>query len=140
MKYSKQATSFASEIVNNYAKYSRWAQNYILKFNDIPDFDLQELLSFLMAENYGAVVEALGPDNLQFDKKMLPALFKFMQNITDKEVRADFVTAWQEGLLFYFQSHIDDLLAECLSDYNSERGFKNSEYVGPIVGELRWGT
>jgi len=143
MEHSNNTIIFAYNLVCHYSKYDHISECHTLSISNISDFDLHELSSFLMAENQDYAVEATGPDNPNYEKTMLPALIKYMKNVTDKDEKIEFNNAWKEGITNYFENTMLQLLSEQLDKYNQEYGYidsdDNSKYTNDIsCGESTW--
>lgn len=126
MKYSKETLKFSDYLVYHYAKYNELDDRCELSLLDIPDFDLHEFTSLLMSENDSVAYEATGPDNIHYEKYMLPSLVKFLQNTMEKDNEKQFLTTWKEGTTKYFENTMEKLLANSLDVYNNDHGYTNT--------------
>lgn len=118
IKYSRNTISIADKIVRNHAIYDRFDRSYSLDYYSIPDFELEELSASLMLDDESYANEALGPDNPDFSKNMLPALIGLLQNSVDSENKFQFITKWRHGVVKYFDSSMQSLLEERVAEYH----------------------
>lgn len=140
MKYSNQTITFAKHLVDHYAKFGKFSDSYQLSIDDFPDFEAHTLSSLIMADDEDSSSESTGPDNPLYDKKMLPALFQFLKDTTNKDNEIEFVNEWRDGVSSYFakrmQELIDDLCHDKTHDKYSEAGFHANKH--PDNGEVYW--
>lgn len=115
-RHSKALRGFAHNLVVHYAKFDKLSQCYTLSIDDIEDFDLHEFASIFMQSNDDCASEATGYDNPAYEKTMLPALLKYLQNTTNKDNEIEFNNAWRDGIASYFKSSMQELLDECCSE------------------------
>lgn len=106
-------------IVN--ARYDDANKSYELHYDDLNDFDQQELTSIIMSHDHDWGCEASGPDNSMYENYMLPALITYMRDTRNKILKSEFVEAWEKGLTHYFKGYISKALEERLISYNIEK-------------------
>ena len=121
MKYPTLVERAIDEIVHHYSKYDRLSEQYCLDIDDVPEFDLYELVALLMQECPERACEATGYDNPDYEKKMLPALVAHMKNTNDLDNMYEYLEVWQKGILSYHKEHIKELIENELEVYNAER-------------------
>lgn len=119
---NKKLRSFAQECVEHYAKYERIDGFYSLDVSDLPDFIQNEFASIIMADDESYASEATGPDNKHWNTKMLPALTRYLANSTDKDEAIEFNNVWRDCITDYMTQRMQELLDDCMSDYNTDHG------------------
>jgi hypothetical protein len=120
---SKQLRNFAHECVEQYSKYDGGDGFYSIELYDLPDFVLHEFAALIFADDEALAIEATGPDNKHWDKKMLPALMKYLKNSTDKDEAIHFNTVWRDCVADYVSYRMQELLDDCMGDFNSDHGY-----------------
>src|SRR5688572_25641256 len=140
MKTSKHIFQFADHLVFHYAKLDKLSGSYSIDIHSIPDFDLHELASLLMAEDNELVMEATSIDNPWYEKIMLPALLQHMQNSSDRDKKEDFNKAWKQGILNYLEKKMQQILDEQCSErlYSEKAAEDFYPFTRPDNGELFW--
>lgn len=134
-----QLKNFAKECVNHYATYANTDEFYSLDVSDLPDFILHEFAALIVAQHDYYGVEATGPDNKHWDKRMLPALTKYLANSTDPDAQIEFSNEWRDCVADYMTGHMQQLIDDALYDFNDERGYirEPSYYYGvPAHGPI----
>lgn len=123
MKMDKlNAQQYAHNLVCDYSVFDDNSNQYDLMLQELPDFVLHKFASHILECEPEYAHEANGADNPAFIPFMLPALIKYIANITDKDLEIEFISAWREGITSYMQNRMQELLSDALSDYNSEEG------------------
>ena len=118
---NNQINTFISSLVDNYSKYSSVDDCYTLNVNDVPDYDLHTITSIFLQDK-DLASEANGPDNEAYEKSMLPALIRYMSDITDRDEEIEFNRAWREGVTSYFKVMTQELInEECANKLHEER-------------------
>lgn len=130
MNCLKQTRSVADGLASHYAKFDTVLSQYTIELSDLADFDRHALAASIMAEDDSRASEATGPDNPAYDKKMLPALLRFMKNTTDRDEEIEFVKEWRDGIADYFSNSMQELLDEQVYNMNSDHGLLYSEDPG----------
>lgn len=129
MRFSKEVINFTDQLVYNYSKLEVLGEYYLIHISSVPEFEIYELSSLIMASDNCYEEEALGPDNPSFRTKMLPALHLFLKDTTNKDNEIEFVNCWKEGVSDYFRGTIQKLLEERLENYNQEEGYIKEMHV-----------
>lgn len=111
----------AQDFVSHYAKFDRSIRQYTIHYDDLNDFDQHKLAALIMVSDDLYAAEATGPDNPAFDKKMLPALTRFLKNSTDRDEEIEFVKEWRDGVTSYFRNCMEELLQDACLQYNGDR-------------------
>lgn len=130
---------FAQDCVNQYAHYDNCDEFYSLEVSDLPDFVKHEFAALIMGDNEAWAAEATGPDNKYWDKKMLPALTRFLSNSTNKDEAIEFNNVWRDCVADYMTNHMQKLLDDALYNFNDEHGciHEPSYYYGvPAHGPI----
>ncbi len=123
MNYSKQTTSYAKELVSNYATFDKYSQTYSIDIDDMPDFDVHALCTLIMNDDESLASEANSVDNPAYEKTMYPALIQYMKDTTNRDNEIEFTKAWRDGVASYFTKTIQELLDElCIDRTNSDYG------------------
>lgn len=117
--------SFAIECVNHYATFDKGDDFYSLDISELPDFVQHEFAALIIAQNEAYASEATGPDNKHWDKKMLPALTRYLANSTDQDEAIEFTNTWRDCVADYMigvmQEQIDDAVDELNADFGYTR-------------------
>jgi hypothetical protein len=121
MNYSKETVRFVRLLVHSHAKFDVLADQHILSYDDLADFDLEKLSALIMLDNPDCAHEAIGPDNPRYDISMLPALTLYMRDTLNKDAAKNFHDRWRTGIVFYFRHEIEGLIEDALSEHNHER-------------------
>ena len=119
---NKSIYRFAYSLVSIYSKDGE------LDINDISEFDLNEFASLLIKEEPALASEASGPDNIYWEKHMLPALIKYLANSHDAEEEKNYLRVWSKCILSYFIPTIKDTLNSKLKEYNFDQKISNKHY------------
>ena len=117
-----QLQSFAQYCVKYYAKRKDHYDEYALKVNEIPDFVKHEFASIIMSHDEAYAVEATGPDNKHWNKKMLPTLTKYLSNSADKDAAVEFNNTWRDCVADYMTAYMQRLINDALYEFNNEHG------------------
>jgi len=117
----KQLRSFAYSCVVSNATFD--GDQYVLNVNDLDDFVRHEFAAAIMAEDNAYASEACGPDNKLWDSKMLPALFTYLKNSTDRDEEIEFNNTWRDCVTNYCHSKMQELIDNALQEYNSDEGY-----------------
>lgn len=120
IKYSKHIQTIAKDIASHYARFSKADRLYDLQLEQVADFDLHELSAALIQEDPMLASEATGPDNPDYATKMLPALINHMTHSIDKEIQAEFMKLWCEGITAYCTDIITKLVDDALYQMNCD--------------------
>jgi hypothetical protein len=123
----KQLQNFISDCVSNYATYNKLDDFYSLNISNLPDFVQDEFAALIMAENESLASEATGPDNKNWEKKMLPALLRYLKNSTDKDESIEFTNTWRTCVTSYFLDRMQELIDSELGNFNHENFYCKSE-------------
>lgn len=129
MIYSKTIRNLADDIVSHYSTFDKFDNMYYLSIDNIPDFDLHELSSFLMLENTDLASEATGYDNPAYLEKMLPAQIKYLSNSTNKDEEIEFIRCWKEGVTDYLKDLMNELLQDAVERMNKEFNHSRHSYA-----------
>lgn len=116
---TKKLSQFARQLVKEYCVYDRNEGCYTISLKDIADFDLHHFASLFLLDRTLAN-EALGSDNPNFEKMMLPALINLLSNSKCPEERIEFIQEMIDGVMSYFEKDMQQLLDEELQLYNME--------------------
>ena len=119
----KTLSQIAYDLVLDHAKFDNGMGQYNLHVSDLPDFTQHEFAATIMAREDGYASEATGPDNAAYEKTMLPALLKYLQNSTDRDEEIEFNNAWRDGVTSYMTRKMQELIDDALQEYNSDEGF-----------------
>jgi hypothetical protein len=122
----------ARDLVAHYAKFDNTIRQYTIHYDDLNDFDQQQLAGLIMGSDDSYASESTGPDNPAYDKKMLPALLRFLKNTTDRDEEIEFVKEWRDGVTSYFRNCMEELLDDACLEYNGDRGLLYAE-EDPVV-------
>lgn len=114
---------YAHRIVCDHAAYNDDIGQYDLTVSDLPDFIRHEFAAKIMSAESDYANEATGADNIAYEKTMLPALLKFLQNTTDRDLEIEFTNAWRDGITSYVTEKMQELIDDALVDYNHSVGF-----------------
>jgi hypothetical protein len=140
MNYNKQVNSFAGNLVFHYATYNNFSGCYELDLSDIEDFDLHEFAQVIMSSDNMLAAEATSPDNISYEKIMLPALLAHLKDTTDRDNEIEFIKIWREGVTSYFSNIMQELINEhCnnrIHSEHNEEGFY--AHKRPDNGETYW--
>jgi type IV secretory pathway VirB4 component len=109
-----QLRSFAEECVSNYAKYDKSDNSYSLELEELPDFVKHEFASIIMSDDNAWASEATGPDNKNWEKKMLPALTRYLKNSTDRDEAIEFNNTWRDCVSSYMNDKMQELINDSL--------------------------
>ncbi len=112
---NKELNRFAYSLCSIYSKDGE------LDINDISEFDLNELSSLLIKNDKYLASEATGPDNIYWEKYMLPALTKYLSNSHDAQQEKDYLRVWSKCITSYFMPMIQELLGAQMVEYNFEQ-------------------
>ena len=135
----KQLRNFAYECVYNYATYNNLDEFNSLSVNDLPDFVQNEFAALIMAEEPAYASEATGPDNQNWESRMLPALTRYLKNSTDKDEAIEFNNTWRDCVTSYMTTYMQELIDHELSEFNSDLGFSkplHQVYGVPAYGPI----
>jgi hypothetical protein len=139
MRIAKDILRFAADLVSHYATYDRIGGYYQLNVFDLPDTDLHEFAQLYMRDP-DLSSEANGADNPAYDKYMLPALLRYMQNTSDRDNEIEFKHEWVKGVTSYFlksmQEAIDEECNKYLHSIRNEAGLY--AHKRPDNGEIFW--
>lgn len=127
VEHSKQLRTLAYDIVEMYAEYDKYDQSYTIYIDQIPDMSLFELSAMIMQEDSIYALEATGPDNNQYQSLMLPAMTKYLTDITDKDNEVEFLRTWNAGITLYLNKVIEDLIYSALEIYNNNKSYEESD-------------
>lgn len=116
--FSDQVYRIARDLSSYYMNHD----DGVVYLNDIPDFDLHELASLIIASDHNYASEATGYDNPAYEKKMLPALTKYLADTTDKDNTIAFQEAWRDGVTAYLMDVMEELLNQEISDSDGYEG------------------
>ena len=136
---NRDLKNFAKECVDHYATYDQGDDFYSLDVSDLPDFVKHEFAALIMLHNEGYASEATGPDNKHWDKKMLPALTRYLANSTDKDESIEFTNTWRDCVADYLTPSIEGLINDALDEFNADLGYTHtpSEMYGiPAHGPI----
>lgn len=140
MNYTKQVNSFADNLVFQYATYNDLSGCYELFIEDIADFDLHEFAEVIMSSDKMLAAEATSPDNISYEKLMLPALLAYLKDTTDRDNEIEFTKVWREGVTSYFSNIMQELINKHCNDRihgeHNEEGFYS--HKRPDNGENYW--
>jgi hypothetical protein len=134
---NRELRSFAQECVEHYAKFDGGC--YALDVHELPDFVQHEFAALIISHDEALGSEATGPDNKHWDKKMLPALTKYLKNSTDKDEAIEFNNVWRDCVTDYMASQMQEMLDDCMDDFNSDHGYSFDsmrEYGIPAHGPI----
>lgn len=128
----KKLNSFAYECVDHYGRFDKLDEFYSLSVSDLPDFVKHEFAALIIGSDEAYASEASGPDNKHWDKKMLPALTRYLANPTDKDCAIEFNNVWRDCVADYMTGTMQELIDNALSDFNSDNGYSHppSYYYG----------
>ena len=110
MKFHKDTIKLVDDILNQHYCYDSIRGRYILE--PIDDASLYELAASILLHNTDLANEATCCDNPDYEKSMLPALITHMHDVSDKDKKIEFISAWQEGILSYLEDIINELVFE----------------------------
>ncbi len=136
---NKQLRNFAQECIEHYAKFDSGNGFYSLDVYELPDFVQHEFAALIFTDDEALASESSGPDNKHWDKKMLPALMKYLKNSTDKDEAIQFNTIWRDCITDYVSYRMQELLDDCMSDFNSDHGYSfdsRRQYGIPVHGPI----
>lgn len=119
--------SFAEDAVSNYATFDKCLKQYTIEVDDLSDFTQHEFAALIMIQEDGYATEANGPDNIAYEKTMLPALLRFLKNTTDRDEEIEFVNAWRDGVTSYLKPSMEKLLEDAVYEYNADRDLLYTE-------------
>jgi hypothetical protein len=140
MNYPKDIIRFVEDVISDYAKYDGDSDSYHVDIDDLPDFTRYEFAVKMMSLDDMLASEATGPDNPDYEKKMLPALTRYLMNSTDRDEEIEFCNAWREGVSAYFNNTFQELLDEYghtkRCDEMHDAGFH--QRMMPDNGEVYW--
>ncbi len=122
-----QLKSFAQDCINHYAHYDSCDEFYSLEVSDLPDFVKHEFAAMIIASNEAYACEATGPDNKHWDKKMLPALTRYLANSTEKDEAIEFNNVWRDCVTDYLTDVMKKLIDAALYDFNND-----NDYIKPL--------
>jgi hypothetical protein len=117
MNYSIKPQIFVRNLVLKYAEWDELDERFALDILDLPDFEIDTLVSFLLKEND----EATGCDNPQYEKKMMPALHRYLMNSHDRDAEIRFAQEWKEGIVSYFEKDIQTMIDEACDQRLAEQ-------------------
>jgi hypothetical protein len=117
-----QLKSFAQDCVNQYATYAKSDEFYSLDVSELPDFVLHEFAALIVAHHDYLGIEATGPDNKHWDKRMLPALTKYLADSTDKDAQIQFSNEWRDCVADYMTGKMQELIDDALYSFNDDHG------------------
>lgn len=129
----KELRKFIYDVVLTHAKIDRYKNQYNLNFLDLPDFIRFEIVAHILIDDNSWSHEALGPDNNNFNKKMLPSIIKYLLNTTNKDNEIEFVNSWRDSVTDYFKNMINGLIDEALYELNESN---NLLYRENVIGRL----
>jgi hypothetical protein len=118
MEHGSKSVRFAKSLIHNYSKFDTIIQEYVLIFKEIPEHEMLELCSLILCESEFAAMEAVSPDNPEYERTMRPALIKLMGNSFCKDTASDFLEVWVEGIAKYLLPTLEDLLDKQLEIFN----------------------
>lgn len=105
-RFSDKTYNLAAQIADQYAD----RDDNVVYLYDIPDEELLELASSIMAHDISFASEALGPDNDSFDKTILPALIMYLQRPADRDLEVEYLNKLKSGLLSYYGETMEELI------------------------------
>lgn len=129
VRYKREVIHFVDNLIANYAKYHKSSGCYLLSIDSVDELDRMEFASLVMILDDNRASEATGHDNPDYTKYMLPALTKHLESPLDKDLQADFIAAWQEGVTNYFLPLLEEIIEERLDSYNCDLGYVNKELI-----------
>jgi len=124
MKHTKNTIHFVDGLVNFYSKWDKLSEQYILKIEDVAEFDMHKISSMILANDDDYANSATSFDNPFYGSHMLPSLIKFLDNSCDKQYQNDFLDKWKNGVTTYLGKIINDLLEERLEIYNEAKKYR----------------
>jgi hypothetical protein len=75
----------------------------------------------IMADDEAYAKEATGPDNKNWESKMLPALTSYLRNSTGKDEAIEFNSIWRDCVTDYMTDHMKELIDDVISDFNYDQ-------------------
>lgn len=109
---TNQLYSFAKDCVSLYAIHNQ------LNVLDLPDTVKNRFTSIIMEEDSARASESTGPDNPDWNNKMLPALTKYLKNPSNKDETVEFNNIWKECTTKYMQPYMQELIDKALYEFD----------------------
>lgn len=131
MNRYKDARDFADNLIYQYA--TRTSEYYDLQLSDLPDFEQYEFAMHVLNDSSDTANESTGCDNPAYEKTMLPALLKHLQDITNKDNEIEFAKAWREGTMKYCEGTMELILEEQLTEAFNESSIPDPDYYRECI-------
>lgn len=106
---------FAMTCADQYGTYDVYGEFYRLDACDLPDFVRHEFAALIMANDESYAAEATGPDNKNWESKMLPALTRYLKNTTDTDNAIEFNNIWRDSVTDHLTNRMQAVLDNLLS-------------------------
>jgi hypothetical protein len=117
MRVSNDTRHHAKDIIHNYAEFDDISECYDLRLRDVPEYEIEKLSCLIYLDSPELAAEACGPDNDEFEKSMLPALIRFLDDTSNKDKQEDYLNAWKAGLTAYTKKIALNLLSDELESF-----------------------
>ena len=121
--FSSKIIHLMDDIIDIRSKWNIEDRQYHLDYDELSQDEKERLSAQLLKEDIDLRQEALGDDNIDFERKMLPSLIKVLSQSYNKDCQYDFIYEWVNGITNHMERTLDDLLKSRLSIYN----FNNCE-------------
>ena len=105
-------------MVHRCAGYDEYTNRYFVEIGSIPDEDLYELASVILAQNPSLASEATSFDNDMYEKYMLPKLCAYMANPQNEDAQIEFNQAWMTGIINYLHPMLTDMIVAKVDEMN----------------------
>ncbi len=119
MKFHKDTIKLADEIISSYVSYDKSNAPYLF-LHRISESTLFELISSILKHNPEYAQECTSIDNPSYEKSMLPALQKHLSDISDKDLKIEFISIWQSGIYHYCEKIMEELLLDRFDLYTQD--------------------
>jgi hypothetical protein len=125
---SKQVNLFVNDLIGWFGT-SDDQHVVTLDAYKIPETELNELAALIMSQDDMLASEATGPDNPEWEKAMLPALYRSM-NISNTNpspcFAEEFHDVWTSGVRAYLMPYIEEMINNQLEVLNEDMGCHTS--------------
>jgi len=104
--FSRKTHDLAIQIADQYAD----RDDHVVYLYDVPEQELLELASSIMSHDLMFASEAMGADNSQFEKSILPALALYLNKPADRDLEIEYLAKLKSGIISYYGETIEQLL------------------------------
>jgi hypothetical protein len=114
MNHERNLSTYAEELVSQYAKYS--TDSFVLLLSDLPEYEQDKLASLYMEYTHRETGECVHGNDFSIDNNFTCALLKMLQD-NSLENRENFAEVTRKNIVIYYQKSLQEVIDQACNDH-----------------------